>query len=152
MYWGFHQNTLRNEEGFIDDIKDIGGPDVEDKLISSAIDEVNEGIDFIFVESEAIDPLSVDPVRSNYDQLLRTQDKMVGKILNAVNQAKSVTGDKWLVLVISDGGLNPKGRRLGEQSLGEKTTFIASNLPLNEEFSTPAAPVSLEEKYDGLYS
>lgn len=105
-------------------------------VVSEAIAFMNSGGDFTFVHLDNPDHAGHSyGFGSNYDASIITADQQLGQLLNTVDQLKQTTGDDWLVLVTTDHGRESNGFNHGNQSFGEKSIFIASNKPLNQEFS-----------------
>ena len=76
-----------------------------------------------------------------YQQAIHTVDAQVGQILFALQRReKAHPEEDWLVIVLPDHGRHlPEGKDHGEQTLSEKTTFIAMNKTGNAQLTAPIA-------------
>jgi predicted AlkP superfamily pyrophosphatase or phosphodiesterase len=122
----------------------------EDQTVTDKAVEVlkNTPADFVFLHLDNVDHVGHDHGFGNeYDNALRMFDSQLGQLLDAVEQ-QSTRGD-WLVLVVTDHGRDSRGFNHGSQTRSEKTIFIASNKPLNDEF-TEHVPAENED-FDQLY-
>lgn len=84
---------------------------------------------------------------SKYDESLRIADQQLGQLLDAVDQSES----NWLVLMTTDHGRDILGCGHGAQTENEKSIFIASNKPLNDEFNHVVTDHLSNTDFDGLY-
>ena len=76
-----------------------------------------------------------------YLQSLRTLDSQIGHLLDKVDERQRLNPQEdWLVIVSTDHGRDYWGKAHGGISEQEKTIFIASNKPLNQELSQPSIP------------
>ncbi|WP_369992270.1 alkaline phosphatase family protein [Pseudomonas xanthosomatis] len=109
--------------------------------------------DFTFVHFDEPDQVGhSDGFGQAYQLALRETDDRLGRLLDKVEErANKNPHEDWLVIVSTDHGRDATGKGHGGQSLSEKTIFIASNKPLNEELTEPSIP---EENPgpDNLYS
>lgn len=120
-------------------------------VTQAAINFINTGGDFTFVHLDDVDHTGhTYGFGSAYDASLATADQEVGQLLNAVFARQQQTGDDWLILVTTDHGREASGYNHGGQSESEKTSFIATNKPLNAEFS-PAIVNVANSNLNGLY-
>ena len=87
-----------------------------------------------------------------YQQAIHTVDAQVGQILQALQQReKAHPEEDWLVIVLPDHGRHlPEGKDHGEQTLSEKTTFIAMNKTGNAQLSAPVGNPPNQD-FKGLY-
>lgn len=88
----------------------------------------------------------------NYQQAIQRVDAQVGQLLSALERRKeSYPEEDWLVIVAPDHGRRlPTGKEHGQQTLSEKTTFIAMNKPGNLQLTAPVTdPVN--SGFGGLY-
>jgi hypothetical protein len=106
--------------------------------------------DLVFVHLS--DPDNVAHVHcfgTAYNQALATADRQLGQLLDAVGK-RAASGDDWLVLVTTDHGRQPpSGCNHGGQTTMEKNIFVASNQPLNAEFSEYVRVAN--QDFDGIY-
>lgn len=87
-----------------------------------------------------------------YQNAIQGVDAQVGQLLSALERRKNTYPDEdWLVIVTPDHGRRlPEGKHHGQQTLSEKTTFIAMNKPGNLQLTTPIIdPVN--PGHSGLY-
>lgn len=78
---------------------------------------------------------------SAYDFALREADGRLGRLLDKVEERTHEHPEEdWLVILSTDHGRDKDGRGHGGASEQEKTIFIASNKPLNEELTQPSIP------------
>lgn len=121
----------------------------DDAVTDNAVALIEQQYDLVFVHLDEPDGAGHSSgFGSNYNGALARSDGRLGRILDA---AEAQTEDNWLVLVTTDHGRQPiTGYHHGGQSLSEKTIFIASNQPLNQEFSQPL-PTPSNASLDGLY-
>ncbi|MDN3577147.1 hemopexin repeat-containing protein [Chitinimonas viridis] len=122
-------------------------------VTDKAVEQIrNTAADFIFVALDDPDHAGhASGFGPAYNQAIRDSDARLGQIMAAVEAKRASTGDDWLVLVTTDHGREATlGYGHGNQTLSEKTIFIASNQPLNAEFSQPVGNVS-NQGFSGLY-
>ncbi|ROS01804.1 type I phosphodiesterase/nucleotide pyrophosphatase [Sinobacterium caligoides] len=121
-------------------------------VTSSTIAEINNGRDFIFAHLDDPDHVGhSDGFSKKYNDSIITADGQLGQILDSVEAAQQDTGDDWLVIVTTDHGREgTTGYSHGAQTASEKTVFIATNKPLNKEFSSTAAGEN--QGFSGLYN
>lgn len=146
-----------NQRYFVEDVADnnltLSG--LSDENVTSRVVEVlnTTPADFTFLQLS--DPDNVGHAKcfgSEYDQALRNADRRLGRLLDAVAKRERERPDEdWLVLVSTDHGRTPpRGCGHGGQTEEEKTIFIATNKPLNAEFSQHAVPPE-HPNFNGLY-
>ncbi|MEN5303090.1 alkaline phosphatase family protein [Pseudomonas sp. TWI628] len=76
-----------------------------------------------------------------YQFALREADDKLGRLLDKVEErAYKHPQEDWLVIVCTDHGRDYQGSGHGGVTEQEKTVFIASNKPLNEELNQPSIP------------
>lgn len=76
-----------------------------------------------------------------YQFALREADNRLGRLLDKVQErAYKNPQENWLVIVCTDHGRDDQGASHGGLTEQEKTVFIASNKPLNEELTQPSIP------------
>lgn len=127
-----------------------GGGD--DKSTNLALEVLqNDNPDFIFIHLDEPDGAGHNdgwgPV---YEQSITDSDARLSKLLDEVDRRERQLKEDWLVLVVTDHGREPRdGYSHGGQSASEKTIFIASSEPLNDEYKKYASVFN--EDYDGLY-
>lgn len=87
-----------------------------------------------------------------YQRAIHTVDAQVGQILSALQRReKAHPEEDWLVIVLPDHGRHlPEGKDHGEQTLSEKTTFIAMNKPGNAQLAAPIGKLA-NPGFKGLY-
>ena len=87
-----------------------------------------------------------------YQQAIQTVDAQLGQILLALQRReKAHPEEDWLVIVLPDHGRHlPEGKDHGQQTLSEKTTFIAMNKTGNAQLRAPIVNPSNPD-FKGLY-
>lgn len=148
-HWG-----LINTQFFSADVAGINlvESDLSDaEMVDKAITFMNSGGDFTFIHLDNPDHVGHSSgFGSSYDNSILLADQQLGQLLDAVETLRSATGDDWLVLVTTDHGRDSSGYNHGEQTFSEKSTFIASNKPLNAEFSSAPAAIA-NTSLNGIY-
>ena len=89
---------------------------------------------------------------AKYQLAIKGVDAQIGQLLAALERRKQAyPNEDWLVMVTPDHGRRlPNGSSHGQQSLSEKTTFIAMNKPGNPQLTAPI-PDPVNPGYNGLY-
>lgn len=87
-----------------------------------------------------------------YQAAIQVVDAQIGQVLSALQQRQQTHPDEdWLVIVTPDHGRGlPSGLTHGNQTLSEKTTFIAINKAANVQFTSPFKDPA-DMGFDGLY-
>ena len=89
---------------------------------------------------------------TEYQQAIQGVDAQVGQLLSALERRQTThPKEDWLVIVSPDHGRRlPDGYNHGQQTLSEKTTFIAMNKSANAQLTDPvSAPTN--PGHSGLY-
>lgn len=128
--------------------------DIDQCVADKASDAVRFGdVDFVFAHFDEPDntghAVGFGP---GYQAAIHGVDTQVGQLLAAVQQRQLAhSGEDWLVIVTPDHGRAlPDGHRHGNQTLSEKTTFIAINKVANAQLSSPFSdPANMD--FNGLY-
>jgi hypothetical protein len=127
---------------------------ISDEAVTNKVIEVinTTRADFIFAHLDDPDHYGHSLCfGSAYQNSIQAADAQVGRMMATVN-AKIAQGEDWLVLVTTDHGRTPVvGCNHGNQSVEEKTIFIASNKSLNHEFTHPASNI-INQEFNGLYA
>ena len=127
---------------------------ISDQAVTDkVIDVINTtSADFIFAHLDDPDHYGHSQCfGSAYQNSIEVADAQVGQMMATVN-AKMAQGEDWLVLITTDHGRTPiVGCGHGNQSVQEKTIFIASNQSLNHEFNQPANNLENQD-FNGLYA
>ncbi|MCE1041660.1 alkaline phosphatase family protein [Pseudomonas monteilii] len=130
-------------------LEDAHGADVRESGLSDArvIERTlqildNTPADFTFIQLDEADQAGHDSgFGERYQQSLRTLDSQIGHLLDKVDERQRLNPQEdWLVIVSTDHGRDYWGKAHGGISEQEKTIFIASNKPLNQELSQPSIP------------
>ena len=130
-------------------LEDADGADVRESGLSDArvIERTlqildNTPADFTFIQLDEADQTGHDSgFGERYQQSLRTLDSQIGHLLDKVDERQRLNPQEdWLVIVSTDHGRDYWGKAHGGMSEQEKTIFIASNKPLNQELSQPGIP------------
>ncbi len=120
-------------------------------VVSEAIQFMQAGGDFTFVHLDDPDHYGHSyGFGSKYNDSIKIADQQLGQLLDTVEQLEKESGDDWLVLVTTDHGRDLLGYGHGDQTTQEKTIFIASNKPMNKEFTQPVSNLANSD-FDGLY-
>lgn len=64
---------------------------------------------------------------TEYSQALSRVDEQLGQLLDLIEVRAQTNNEDWLFLLVTDHGRDQKGCGHGEQTISEKTIFIASN-------------------------
>jgi hypothetical protein len=149
-HWG-----VINTQFFSTDVAEIDlvQSDLSDaEMVSKAINFMNSGGDFTFIHLDEPDHVGHSSgFGSSYDNSILVIDQQLGQLLNTVESLRAASGDDWLVLVTTDHGREASGYNHGEQTFSEKSTFIASNKPLNAEFTDVPGNIA-NTTLDGIYA
>ncbi|WP_312819328.1 alkaline phosphatase family protein, partial [Pseudomonas sp.] len=102
----------------------------------------NTPADFTFIQLDEPDEAGhASGFGPAYQFALREADDKLGRLLDKVEQrAYKNPQEDWLVIVCTDHGRDYWGSGHGGITEQEKTVFIASNKPLNEELHQPSIP------------
>ncbi|MFJ4064995.1 alkaline phosphatase family protein [Pseudomonas sp. NPDC089996] len=102
----------------------------------------NTAADFTFIQLDEPDEVGhASGFGPAYQVALREADEKLGRLLDKVAaRAQKNPQEDWLVLVCTDHGRDYWGSGHGGVTEQEKTVFIASNKPLNEELTQPSVP------------
>jgi hypothetical protein len=102
----------------------------------------NTPADFTFIQLDEPDEVGhASGFGPAYQFALHEADNRLGRLLDKVEErAYKHPQEDWLVLVCTDHGRDYWGSGHGGVTEQEKTVFIASNKPLNEELSQPSIP------------
>lgn len=98
--------------------------------------------DFTFIQFDEPDQVGhASGFGPAYQFALREADDRLGRLLDKVaERARKNPQEDWLVIVSTDHGRDYWGKDHGGLTEQEKTVFIASNKPLNEELNQPSIP------------
>ncbi len=102
----------------------------------------NTPADFTFIQLDEPDQAGhASGFGPAYQAALREADERLGRLLDKVEQRMTQDPQEdWLVIVCTDHGRDYWGAGHGGVTEQEKTVFIASNKPLNEELNQPSIP------------
>lgn len=102
----------------------------------------NTPADFTFIQLDEPDEAGhASGFGPAYQFALREADDKLGRLLDKVEErAYKHPQEDWLVIVCTDHGRDYWGSGHGGVTEQEKTVFIASNKPLNEELNQPSIP------------
>ncbi|MEN5140349.1 alkaline phosphatase family protein [Pseudomonas juntendi] len=108
--------------------------------------------DFTFVQLDEPDQVGHNQgYGERYQQALRKVDSELGRLLDKVDQRRHMfPQEDWLVIVSTDHGRDYWGKGHGSASEQEKSIFIASNKPLNQELTELSVPAEMPGP-DNLY-
>jgi len=133
-------------------LEDAHGADVRESGLSDArvIERTlqilaNTPADFTFIQLDEPDQIGHDHgYGEHYQQALRKADSQIGRLLDKVDKRRRMfPQEDWLVIVSTDHGRDYWGKGHGSASEQEKSIFIASNKPLNQELTMPSIPVEM---------
>ncbi|EKT4528755.1 alkaline phosphatase family protein [Pseudomonas putida] len=101
--------------------------------------------DFTFIQLDEPDQIGHHTgYGERYAQALRKADSEIGRLLDKVDQRRRMfPQEDWLVLVSTNHGRDYWGKGHGGASEQEKSIFIASNKPLNQELTELSIPVEM---------
>ena len=71
-----------------------------------------------------------------FDEYVRKADEQVARIWEAVKYREANFDEEWMVVITTDHGRTENGYGHGGQSLRERTTWISTNLPVNDYFKS----------------
>ncbi|WDY60658.1 alkaline phosphatase family protein [Pseudomonas sp. PSKL.D1] len=121
----------------------------DESVISETLKLITEQpADFTFIQLDEPDVAGHDHgfTGTGYDDAIREADRKLGLLMQAIEErAQNKPEEDWLVIVTTDHGREVtndehNGKGHGGSSESEKTIFIASNKPLNEELTEPSIP------------
>lgn len=69
-----------------------------------------------------------------FDEYLQKADRQIKRVWEAVKYREANFDEEWMVVVTTDHGREESGYGHGGQSLRERTTWISTNVPVNEHF------------------
>ncbi|ASI93062.1 alkaline phosphatase family protein [Vibrio mediterranei] len=122
----------------------------DDEVINHGLDLIKQRYDMIYLSTNSVYQAGRKfCFGDDYSQSITKADQQIGDIRQAIAQS----GDDWLFIVTTDHGLDSKKACIsngGHQTIEEKTIFIATNKPMNEEFSdrtTEAASTDFNHIY-----
>lgn len=69
-----------------------------------------------------------------FDEYVRKADAQVARIWEAVKYREANFDEEWMVVITTDHGRGENGHGHGRQSLRERTTWISTNVPVNDYF------------------
>lgn len=71
-----------------------------------------------------------------FDEYVRKADHQVARIWEAVQYREAHFDEEWMVVITTDHGRGENGHHHGGQSQRERTTWIATNVPVNSHFTS----------------
>ncbi|MDZ3996116.1 alkaline phosphatase family protein [Pseudomonas sp. Teo4] len=115
----------------------------DDQVIQRTL-EILDGTsaDFTFIQLDEPDQTGhSNGFGARYQEALQNADTRLGRLLDKVaERQRKHQQEDWLVIVSTDHGRDYRGMGHGGVTEQEKTIFIASNKPLNEELTQPSIP------------
>lgn len=139
--WDPLNTALLLEDAQGNDVRISGLADAE--VIQHTLKIINEtSADFTFIQLDEPDQVGHrDGFGASYSRALKAADDRLGLLLQAIKKRSEQKRDEdWLVIVSTDHGRDAGGKDHGGASEQEKTVFIASNKPMNEELTEPSIP------------
>ena len=77
-----------------------------------------------------------------FDEYTLKADRQIGQIWEAVRYREEHFGEEWMVVVTTDHGRTENGYGHGGQSARERTTWVATNRPVNSHFHSPGLAIT----------
>lgn len=77
-----------------------------------------------------------------FDEYTLKADRQIGEIWEAVRYREEHFGEEWMVVVTTDHGRTEDGHGHGGQSARERTTWVATNRPVNSHFHSPGLAIT----------
>lgn len=77
-----------------------------------------------------------------FDEYTLKADRQIGQIWEAVRYREEHFGEEWMVVVTTDHGRTEDGHGHGGQSARERTTWVATNRPVNSHFHSPGLAIT----------
>lgn len=77
-----------------------------------------------------------------FDEYVVKADRQIGQIWEAVRYREEHFGEEWMVVVTTDHGRTENGHGHGGQSARERTTWVATNRPVNSHFHSPGLAIT----------
>lgn len=77
-----------------------------------------------------------------FDEYTLKADRQIGEIWEAVRYREEHFGEEWMVVVTTDHGRTENGYGHGGQSARERTTWVATNRPVNSHFHSPGLAIT----------
>ena len=71
-----------------------------------------------------------------FDEFVVKADQQVARIWEAVKYREANFDEEWMIVVTTDHGRDESGKSHGGQSLRERTTWISTNIEVNEHFKS----------------
>ena len=152
--WGTINDNFAEDiaQGYIDSATKC--LDVDQCVADKAGYELEHGeSDLVFAHFDEPDLAGHDHgFATEYQQAIQGVDAQVGQLLSALERRQAThPKEDWLIIVSPDHGRRlPDGYSHGQQTLSEKTTFIAMNKSANAQLTDPvSAPTN--PGHSGLY-
>lgn len=77
-----------------------------------------------------------------FDEYTLKADRQIGEIWEAVRYREEHFDEEWMVVVTTDHGRTENGYGHGGQSARERTTWVATNRPVNSHFHSPGLAIT----------
>ena len=77
-----------------------------------------------------------------FDEYVVKADRQIGQIWEAVRYREEHFDEEWMVVVTTDHGRTEDGHGHGGQSARERTTWVATNRPVNSHFHSPGLAIT----------
>lgn len=77
-----------------------------------------------------------------FDEYVVKADRQIGQIWEAVRYREEHFDEEWMVVVTTDHGRTENGHGHGGQSARERTTWVATNRPVNSHFHSPGLAIT----------
>lgn len=141
VHWAPINTAFLLEDAHGNDVRESG---LSDEQVTRRALEIlgSTPADFTFIQlGEPDEAGHAAGFGERYQRALRNADSRLGRLLDKVDERRrSHPQEDWLVIVSTDHGRDYWGKGHGGVTEQEKTSFIASNKPLNEELTEPSIP------------
>ncbi len=71
-----------------------------------------------------------------FDEFVVKADQQVARIWEAIKYREANFDEEWMIVVTTDHGRDESGKSHGGQSLRERTTWISTNIEVNDHFNS----------------
>lgn len=149
--WSPINTAFLLEDAHGTNVRESGLPD--DRVVERALEILDTTpADFTFIQLDEPDQVGHEEgYNERYQHALRKADNEIGRLLDKVDQRRRLfPKEDWLVIVSTDHGRDYWGKGHGSASQQEKTIFIASSKPLNQELNELSIPAEMPGP-DNLY-
>lgn len=139
--WAPINTAFLLEDAQGNDVRESGLTD--DQVIQRTLEILDTTpADFTFIQLDEPDQVGHNEgFGAHYQEALQNTDGRLDRLLDKLDERRRLhQQEDWLVIVSTDHGRDASGMGHGGETEQEKTIFIASNKPLNEELTDPSIP------------